>query len=98
MNADYDVAMRDHIIDLLHVDGELAGLIEMYPESDHLHIQNIAVSPAFQGHGYGRALLAHAEEVSRSLSFSEVSLSTADSAQIEPRPECRRKLAQSAAE
>jgi ribosomal protein S18 acetylase RimI-like enzyme len=76
MNADYDLAVRDNIIDLLHVDGELAGLIEMYPESDHLHIQNVAVSPAFQGRGYGRALLAYAEEVARSRGFAEVRLST----------------------
>jgi ribosomal protein S18 acetylase RimI-like enzyme len=76
MNADYDVAVRDHIIDLLDVDGELAGLIEMYPEGDHLHIQNVAISPAFQGRGYGRALLAHAEEVARSLGFAETRLAT----------------------
>ena len=76
MNADYNVAVRDYVIDLLHQDGELVGLIEMHPESDHLHIQNIAVSPAFQGCGYGRALLSHAEEIARSLGLKEVRLST----------------------
>jgi hypothetical protein len=45
MNVDYNVAVRDYVIDLLYQDGELVGLIEMHPESDHLHIQNIAVSP-----------------------------------------------------
>lgn len=32
MNAYYNVAVRDYVIDLLHQDGELVGLIEMHPE------------------------------------------------------------------
>jgi GNAT superfamily N-acetyltransferase len=58
MTADYDAAVRDHLVDLLELDGQLAALIEMRPEADHLLIINIAVLPTRQGHGYGRALLA----------------------------------------
>lgn len=76
MTADYDAAVRDHIVDMLHLDGRLAALIEMYPEADHLLIVNIAVSPDFQGRGYGRALLVHAEEVARSLVLEELRLYT----------------------
>ena len=76
MTADYAAAIRDHIVDLLHLDSELAALIEMRPEVDHLLIVNVAVSPACQGHGYGRALLAHAEEFARSLGLDEVRLYT----------------------
>ena len=76
MNADYNLAVQNDIVDLLHYENELAGLIEMHSEGDHLHIQNIAVLPTFQGRGYGRALLAHAEAVSKSLGFKEVRLST----------------------
>ena len=65
MTADYDAAVRDHVVDMLHLDGKLAALIEMYPEADHLLIVNVAVSPAYQGRGYGRALLVHAEELAR---------------------------------
>jgi hypothetical protein len=43
MGADYDVAVRDHLVDLL-IDGEnLLGLIEMIPNGDHLLIENVAV-------------------------------------------------------
>jgi ribosomal protein S18 acetylase RimI-like enzyme len=76
MTADYDVAVRDHLVDLLELDGELAALIEMRTEANHLLIVNVAVLPACQGHGYGRALLAHAEDFARSLGVEEVRLYT----------------------
>ncbi len=76
MTADYDAAVRDHVVDMLHLDGELAALIEMHPEADHLLIVNVAVSPAYQGRGCGHALLAHAEELTRSLGLKEMRLYT----------------------
>ena len=76
MTADYDAALREHLIDLLHVGGEAVALIEMAPKPDHLLIVNVAVVPAHQGQGHGRALMAHAEEVARSLNLREVRLYT----------------------
>ena len=76
MTADYDMAVRDHLVDLLEVGGKTAALIEMAPGADHLLVVNVAVAPAFQGHGHGRALMAHAEEVARSLGLGEVRLYT----------------------
>ena len=76
MTADYDAALRDHLVDLLRVDGEAVALIEMAPTADHLLIVNVAVVPAEQGRGHGRALMAHAEEVARSLNLREVRLYT----------------------
>ncbi len=76
MVADYAVAVQRHLIDMLYVDGALAGLIEMIPESDHMLIENLAVSPAFQGRGLGHHLLSHAEALTASLGHSEVRLYT----------------------
>ena len=76
MMADYDRAVREHVIDLLFSDGRLAGLIEMKGGTDHLLIVNIAVLPAFQRRGYGRRMLAHAEEIATSLGFAEIRLHT----------------------
>ena len=76
MTADYDAAVRDHLVDLLQVGGETVALIEMAPGADHLLIVNVAVAPAFQGQGHGRALMAHAEAVAGSLGLGEVRLYT----------------------
>ena len=76
MVADYDRAVRDHEIDLLHADGELIALIELIRNLDHLFIENIAVAPAHRGRGIGRGLLAHAERKARDRGIAEIRLST----------------------
>lgn len=76
MTADYDAAVRDHLVDLLHVDGTLAALIETIPEADHLLIENVAVAPAFQGAGHGRRMMDHAEQLAATLGYGEVRLYT----------------------
>lgn len=76
MTADYAEAVRRHRIDLLYLDGVLAALIETIAEADHLLIENVAVSPAFQGRGLGRKLMAHAEQIAASSGFGEIRLYT----------------------
>ena len=76
MTADYDRLVRDHMIDLLFVDTERVALIETVTRADHLLIENVAVAPAFQGRGYGRLLLNHAERLAASLRLPELRLFT----------------------
>jgi GNAT superfamily N-acetyltransferase len=76
MGADYEAAVRDHLVDLLYVDFDLAGVIEMVPEAGQLLIENVAVAPAFRGRRLGLALLGHAESVARALGFSRLRLYT----------------------
>ena len=76
MTADYAEAVQKHRFDLLYVNGELAAVIETIRCSDHLLIENVAVSPSFQGKGYGRMLMAHAEKLAASSNFGEVKLYT----------------------
>lgn len=54
----------------------LAGLIVLMPEADHLRLDNIAVSPAHQGQGIGRRLMAFAEDEARRRGLPEVRLYT----------------------
>jgi len=76
MQADYEAAIARHRIDLAYLDGVLAGLVETVVEPDHLLVENVAVSPAFQGRGIGRALMAHAERLAVSGGYAEVRLYT----------------------
>lgn len=76
MIADYTEAVQKHRIDLLYLDGKLVALIEMVPQADHLLIENVAVSPAFQRRGLGRKLLTHAEQVAALLGLSVIKLYT----------------------
>jgi ribosomal protein S18 acetylase RimI-like enzyme len=76
MTANYDEAVGKHRFDLLSIDGTLAALIETIRETDHLLVENVAVSPAFQGRGLGRKLMAHAEVLARELGFDEIRLYT----------------------
>ncbi|WP_342627821.1 GNAT family N-acetyltransferase [Nguyenibacter vanlangensis] len=76
MTADYARAVREHRIDLLLRGEDLAALIEMIPRDDHLLIENVAVSPAFQRQGLGRTLMAHAEHVASTLGHNVIRLYT----------------------
>ena len=76
MTADYDAALRNHIIDLLHLQGDVVALVEMIPAADHLLVENVAVLPAHQGQGHGRRLMAHAEAVATALGHRQVRLYT----------------------
>ena len=76
MLADYDRAVREHLIDLLFHGEDLAALIETRSEGDHLLILNVAVLPIFQKRGYGRRMLAHAEQLAASFGFKELRLYT----------------------
>ncbi len=76
MTADYEAAARAHRFDLLYVGAELVGLIETIPQSNHLLIENVAVSPSFQGRGSGRKLIAHAEQTAASSGMGEIRLYT----------------------
>jgi GNAT superfamily N-acetyltransferase len=76
MAADYQLAVREHQIEILHVDGAMAGLIETMLNADHLWIENLAIRPSQQGKGLGPKLLARAEESAAAAGRRESRLQT----------------------
>jgi ribosomal protein S18 acetylase RimI-like enzyme len=56
--------------------GTLAASIVLADAGDHLVVDNVAVAPACQGQGRGRALLAFAEDEARRRGLPEIRLST----------------------
>ncbi len=76
MKVNYDLAVRNHLIDLYEEKGDLLGLIEMIPFEDYLSIENLAVAPEAQGRGIGEILLANADLEAVSQGCSEIRLYT----------------------
>ena len=73
MLDDYAALIRAHA---LWVTEDLSGLIVLLPEPDHLLLDNIAVDPALQGRGVGRALMHFAEAEAQRRAFPELRLYT----------------------
>jgi ribosomal protein S18 acetylase RimI-like enzyme len=61
---------------LLESDDTPAGVIVLETQADHLMVFSVAVSPRFQGRGFGRRLLRWAEECARVAHLQEVRLYT----------------------
>lgn len=76
MLANYRNAIASHSFWLVEREQGLAGLIELIAADDHLLIENVAVSPAFQRSGIGRALIAFAELEAQRQGYAEVRLYT----------------------
>jgi ribosomal protein S18 acetylase RimI-like enzyme len=76
MTADFDAAIRDHRVDLLCEGERIVALIETIAEPEALLIENVAASPACQGRGLGRRLMAHAERLAAAMGYGEVRLYT----------------------
>ena len=56
--------------------GEVAGLIVLDVDPEGFVVENVAVDPAHQGAGVGRALLEHAEAAARTAGFESIHLWT----------------------
>ncbi len=65
MLDDYARRVADGQAWVLEVSQAIAGLIVLEGDGDTLLLDNVAVSPAAQGKGYGRTLIAFAEEARR---------------------------------
>ena len=76
MLVHYADALRDHDVWVLDLDGGLVGVIELRERADHLWVENVAVAPRWQGRGFGRLLLQHAEVEAASHGLGEIGLLT----------------------
>src|SRR5262249_53168205 len=67
MLQDYAVVLREEAVTIAEVNGQVVGVLVLCSTSEGLLIENVAVNPAWQGFGVGRALLQHAEREARRL-------------------------------
>lgn len=56
--------------------GVLCGFVVFYARGDSMHLENVAVAPGKQGHGYGKRLVSFVESEACGLGFASVDLYT----------------------
>jgi N-acetylglutamate synthase-like GNAT family acetyltransferase len=76
MTADYAELLHTSRVWVIDDACEIVGLLVTRAEDDHLLLDCIAVSPTAQGGGYGRRLLARAEQDSHDVGRTEIRLCT----------------------
>jgi ribosomal protein S18 acetylase RimI-like enzyme len=83
MDADYADKLRKGLVSVVEAagsgggrEGPISALLVLVEMPDHMLVENVAVDPARQGEGIGRALLAHAEKCARAAGLEEMRLYT----------------------
>ncbi len=76
MLVDYAARVSQGVVWVLEEGAIIAGIIVLLPAPDYLLLDNIAVSPARQGLGLGRRLLAFAEAEALRRGYHEIRLYT----------------------
>ena len=76
MLDDYAARVLEGVVWVLDEGSLIAGIIVLLPATDYLLLDNIAVSPARQGFGLGRRLLAFAEAEALQRGYREIRLYT----------------------
>jgi ribosomal protein S18 acetylase RimI-like enzyme len=76
MTDDYADVVRGGGVTVAERAGEIVGLIVLGVSDEGFYVDNVAVDPAHQGSGVGRALLEHAEVAARRAGFDSIYLYT----------------------
>jgi ribosomal protein S18 acetylase RimI-like enzyme len=76
MLDDYAALIAQSRVHVLEEEAGIAGAVVLVPEADTMLLDNVAVSPRAQGRGYGRKLIAFAEEAAREAGYATIRLYT----------------------
>jgi ribosomal protein S18 acetylase RimI-like enzyme len=76
MVDDYPAVIREHRVTVAERGGEIVGMVVLALGDEGFLIDNVAVDPAHQGSGVGRALLEHAEQAAGEASYGSIYLFT----------------------
>ena len=76
MTDDYGAIVRQGSVTVAERGAEVVGLIVVGSDEEGFFVDNVAVEPAHQGSGVGRALLEHAESAARRTGFDSIYLYT----------------------
>lgn len=76
MDADFDNQISKQQIFIAQYQSQFAGYVACYPDGDALHLDAVAVLPAFTGRGIGKRLINYVESKAKAGGFQAVELFT----------------------
>ena len=76
MLADYDSEIREHDAFVLKLECASHRLLVLHVDQSGVLLDNVAVQPEYQGRGYGKQLLAFAEQETLGRGFDRITLYT----------------------
>lgn len=76
MVADFDNLVCRQVVYVLEIEKTFGGFVVCFSNTDHFHIENVAVAPQFHGRGLGRELMSFAEDKARTLGIFRIELYT----------------------
>jgi GNAT superfamily N-acetyltransferase len=76
MRADYAALVDRELVWVAAAAHGVLGVLVVRPGDESVLLENVAVAPAWQGKGIGRALIRFAEERARALGAMEITLYT----------------------
>ncbi len=76
MVADFASAQTDGHLYVAAQDHEVTGFVVFFERGDHIHLENVAVSPNHQGKGIGGALMKFVEHETLQRGLSTIELYT----------------------
>ena len=76
MTDDYTALVAQGLVQVLEDQGRVCGLLVLIAQPDALLLDNIAIAPEAQGRGFGRLLLAAAENAARAAGLPVIRLYT----------------------
>ncbi len=76
MLADYRALIARGVVYVASSASGICGVVVCFPVEDHLFLENVAVAPAHQGMGIGRALMQFVEQQARAGHHRDIRLYT----------------------
>lgn len=76
MHADLASQVARGCVNVAIYQSRFVGYVVFYPQGDHIHLESVAVLPAYKGRGVGKQLIQHVEHFARASGYPAVELYT----------------------
>lgn len=76
MVANFAASIGKGYLYVAQEDDQIVGFVVFYPQQDHVHLENVAVSPGFQNRGIGTRLIRFVEQQAQQDGYTRVELYT----------------------